>query len=470
MAREGNSVKVFGYVRVSTESQLENYSIDEQEKRIHSYCRAKGWQLLRIYTDGGYSGSNTDRPALRQLLAAIPKREAGAVVVYKLDRLSRSQKDTLYLIEDRMLSYGVDFISINENFDTSSPFGRAMIGILSVFAQLEKDQIAERFAMGRIGRSRAGYYHGGPTAPRGYRYEGGRLLLDEGQAIQVREIFRLFLDGRSIHKIERIMEKTYGGTWNAAGIRGILGNSVYTGKVKFAGVEYEGRHQPIVSREDFQKVRLLLDSFEKQTGETSAPKSPFRANTLLSGLLLCARCGARYAGSHGDYKCYSRAKGNRRYIKDPNCKNDNWPVPVLDALTVSLVRQILKSVVKALPQAAEGRFFVRWREEEKSVAARLEAIERQNGRLLDLYQTGSLPAQDLTERMQALARERAVLAGRLESTKALLQREKQSLTAASQNLWEHFDRSDLEAKRLLVHSLIESIVIDGKRLWVHWRV
>ena len=159
-----------------------------------------------------------------------------------------------------------------------------------------------------------------------------------------------------------------------------------------------------------------------------------------------------------------------RYIKDPNCKNDNWPVPVLDALAVSLVRQILKSVVKALPQAAEDRFFVRRREEEKGIAARLEAIERQNGRLLDLYQTGSLPAQDLTERMQALARERAVLAGRLESTKALLQREKQSLTAASQNLWEHFDRSDLEAKRLLIHSLIESIVIDGKSLWVHWRV
>ena len=107
----------------------------------------------------------------------IKQGKADAVVVYKLDRLSRSQKDTLNLIEDYMLAAGVDFISINENFDTSSPFGRAMIGILSVFAQLEKDQIAERFTMGRIGRSKAGYYHGGPYRSAGlpvYRRRANR--------------------------------------------------------------------------------------------------------------------------------------------------------------------------------------------------------------------------------------------------------------------------------------------------------
>lgn len=94
-----------------------------------------------------------------------------------------------------------------------------MIGILSVFAQLEKDQIAERFTMGRIGRSKAGYYHGGPTAPRGYRYIGGELIVDEFKASQVKEIFRLFLDGKSINGIARQMEQKYGGRWNAAGVR-----------------------------------------------------------------------------------------------------------------------------------------------------------------------------------------------------------------------------------------------------------
>ena len=132
---------VFGYVRVSTENQLENYSIDEQISRLNAYCTAKDMLLLKIYTDGGYSGGNTDRPALKQMLEDIKTVKVDAILVYKLDRLSRSQKDTLTLIEDSFLAHGVDFISINENFDTSTPFGRAMIGILSVFAQLEKDQI-----------------------------------------------------------------------------------------------------------------------------------------------------------------------------------------------------------------------------------------------------------------------------------------------------------------------------------------
>ena len=179
------NMPVFGYVRVSTDNQLDNYSIEEQTERIESYCKAKGWTLLHIYTDGGYSGGNTNRPALQKMLEAIRRGEASAVVVYKLDRLSRSQKDTLTLIEDSFLSHNTDFISINENFDTSTPFGRAMIGILSVFAQLEKDQITERFTMGRIGRSKAGYFHGGGNAPTGYDYRDGLLIVNEYEAMQI---------------------------------------------------------------------------------------------------------------------------------------------------------------------------------------------------------------------------------------------------------------------------------------------
>lgn len=460
-------MKVFGYARVSTENQLDNYSIDEQEARIRSYCRARGWQLLQIFTDGGYSGSNTDRPAMQRMLALIGAGQAEAVVACKLDRLSRSQKDTLYLIEDRLLAFGADFISIQENFDTSSPLGRAMIGILSVFAQLEKDQIAERFAMGRIGRGKAGYYHGGPTAPKGYRYEGGELIPDEGRAIQVREIFRLFLDGKSIHAIGRSMEQTYGGSWNAAGIRRILGNSVYTGKVKFAGAEYQGHHPPLVCREDFERAGQLLRAFSAQTQETSAPKSPFRAGTLLSGLLVCGRCGARYAGSHGFYKCYSRSKGNRRYVKDPNCKNESWPIPRLDALAVSFVQQMLENAARSIPPKESGRFFAGQKEEEKRAEDRLAQIRRQTRRLMDLYQEGTVPASLLSERVAALKKEQEALSGRLDR----IRRQNQpAAKSPGQRLWDHFAQSDLDAKRLLVHSLIEAIVLDGENICIRWRI
>ncbi len=132
------------YVRVSTDNQLENYSIEEQTDRLKSYCAAKDITITKFYTDGGYSGGNTNRPALQQMLADITAGNIDVVVVYKLDRLSRSQKDTLMLIEDKFIANSVNFISVNENFDTASPFGKAMIGMLSVFAQLEKDQITER--------------------------------------------------------------------------------------------------------------------------------------------------------------------------------------------------------------------------------------------------------------------------------------------------------------------------------------
>jgi len=95
---------VFGYVRVSTDQQLDNYSIEEQTQRIKAFCSAKGWTLLKVYTDGAYSGGTIQRPALTQMLQAIKQSHVDAVVVYKLDRLSRSQKDTLSIIEDHPLA------------------------------------------------------------------------------------------------------------------------------------------------------------------------------------------------------------------------------------------------------------------------------------------------------------------------------------------------------------------------------
>ena len=149
--------KVAIYVRVSTQEQaVEGYSISEQIDRLTKFCEAHSWKLYKVYTDPGFSGGNMNRPSLQKLFADCTQKRFDTVLVYKLDRLSRSQKDTLYIIEDLFLTNHVDFISMSENFDTSTPFGRAMIGILSVFAQLEREQIKERMAMGREGRAKQG--------------------------------------------------------------------------------------------------------------------------------------------------------------------------------------------------------------------------------------------------------------------------------------------------------------------------
>ena len=309
------------YVRVSTENQLDNYSIEEQTERLKAYCKAKDYSIYRFYTDGGYSGGNMNRPALQECLNDIRRGCIEAVVVYKLDRLSRSQKDTLSLIEDAFLANHVDFISVCENFDTTTPFGRAMIGILSVFAQLEKDQITERFTMGRIGRGRAGYFHGGGNAPKGYRYQDGALHIVPSEAAQVQRIFSLFLSGMSIHAIAKQMEEEFHNTlWNsAAKVSGCLKNSIYTGKVKFAGVEYPGRHKAIISEEIYAAANRLLQDADREHRKNSAQKTPFRAGYLLSGIVYCKRCGARYSAGHGCYRCYSRSKCAKKCIQDPAC-------------------------------------------------------------------------------------------------------------------------------------------------------
>ena len=460
---------VVGYARVSTENQLENYSIEEQTERLKAYCAAKGWSLRKLYVDGGYSGGNTNRPALQQMLAAIRAGGVDAVVVYKLDRLSRSQKDTLTLIEDELLAHGTDFVSINENFDTSTPFGRAMIGILSVFAQLEKDQITERFTMGRIGRSKAGYYHGGSHPPTGYDYKDGLLVVNEYEAMQVREIFSRFISGKSVNSISQYLSGRYATKWTPAKVLQILRNTVYIGKVHFRKVDYDGLHQPLVSTEDFQTAAALLDeSSARESKKTTAQKNPFRAGYLLSGLVFCGRCGARYSANHGYYKCYSRAKSSPQFVKDPNCKNDNWEIGKLDQLVQQEIRGIITQpdLLENITRTAAARHEAKI--DRPALQKRISEIDGQIAKLVDLYQVGSIPMETITQRINALSTERAQLQERLDAPDFVPSVER--FLEAVENYKAGFDTGDIDSQRMFIASLVERIIIDGQSVDIRWRL
>ena len=138
------------YIRVSTDFQAEEgYSIEAQKEQLTAYCVSKGIKNYDYYIDGGWSGSNIERPEMERLMKDVKDGKISHVIVYKLDRLSRSQKDTLYLIEDLFMPNNVDFVSLTELLDTSTPMGRAMIGILAAFAQLERENIKFRLNSGR---------------------------------------------------------------------------------------------------------------------------------------------------------------------------------------------------------------------------------------------------------------------------------------------------------------------------------
>lgn len=464
---EKQPVQAACYVRVSTENQLENYSIEEQTQRLQAYCSAKGWSIYKIYTDGGYSGGNLDRPALQEMLSELREEAFQVVVVYKLDRLSRSQKDTLTLIEDEFLAHQVDFVSVNENFDTTSPLGKAMIGILSVFAQLEKDQLTERFTMGRIGRSKAGYFHGSGLPPTGYQYVNGMLVVDEYKALQVREVFDRFLTGQSINAIQKRMAEKYGGWSCSPLVLNVLRNSVYIGKVKFAGQEYDGLHQPIIPSEVFAQAQQYLSSYQRDEQKNTAQKTPFRAGYLLSSRVYCKRCGARYNAVHGYYKCYSRSKTSKKYITDPHCKNKNWPIEELDALVIQELWGLVYDQEKLLeicrPVSDSCRI------NKKNVEKQLSSIENQLKRMIQLYSIGEIPLEQISGRVKKLQQEKDALTAVIQQQDDVSQGVENFLFAL-EKFRQRFSDGNLEEKRLLLGNVIQKIWVDGDIVEIQWRV
>lgn len=456
--------KVACYVRVSTENQIENYSIEEQTERLKAYCKARNWTIYKLYIDAGYSGGSTNRPALKQMIEDISQNLINMVVVYKLDRLSRSQKDTLTLIEDEFLAKSIDFVSISENFDTSTPFGRAMIGILSVFAQLEKDQITERFTMGRIGRAKSGYFHGGPTPPTGYDYIDGHLVINEYEAMQVREVFERFLKGQSIHSIRSYMSKHYTnkyGNWKSHTlVLNILRNSTYIGKVKFKGTVYEGNHKPIISEDAFYAAQRLLNSSERENKKTAVQKNPFRASNLLTGLLICGKCGAGFCGNHGFYTCYSRGKTDKKKIKDPNCKNKKWPIPQLDT--------VVKNEILSFDfdkSFFEDKINSNKNPNPDAIKHRIDEIDSQISRMIDLYSIGGIPLEQISSKIDILKKERTRISDKLKSESRIHLNKVKSIVS---NPGAVFKNAAPDEQRLFVRSLIDYITVNDDELDFQW--
>lgn len=320
------------YCRVSTDMQNEGYSIDAQKELLKTFCKLKEIDDYDYYVDGGFSGSNIKRPMLEKLISDCKSHRVNIVIVYKLDRLSRSQKDTLFLIEEIFIPNGVDFISISENFDTTSPFGKAMIGILSVFAQLERETIKERTRMGMRERLKKGYWPGGGNLPHGYDYDKTTgILVQNENAPVVKKMFELYLQGWSTEKIANYFGLKYDKI-----VMQILKGKINAGVIEYGGIEYPGLHQPIVSKDLFDEVNRLIDQRSKNNIR--------RSENLLTGLIYCGVCGAKmryqkWGNAGHKICCYSQQSSKSYMIKDPNCNNvKHWAYEIEDAVISQLLK------------------------------------------------------------------------------------------------------------------------------------
>lgn len=310
--------KVAVYVRVSTQEQAkEGFSIAAQKDKLTSYCIAKNWDIHNIYIDDGYTGTNLERPALKKLLKEL--NQVNIVLVYKLDRLSRSQKDVLHLVEDKFLKTQVDFVSLLESFDTTTPFGRAMVGILAVFAQLERDTIVERSKLGKERRAKEGKWRGGPV-PLGYNYINGELRVNEYEANIIRKIFNMYVNGAGMDSISKnLNEKGYRSKQNArfkaSKIKTYLTNPIYAGLTPYKDEIFQGNHKSIIDKETFELTKAIMT--ERKISYRKASDAP------LGGLLICGECGAkmfrRKVKNYYYYTCYSYHGSPSHMITNYNC-------------------------------------------------------------------------------------------------------------------------------------------------------
>ena len=459
------------YIRVSTlEQAQEGYSVGEQRERLIAYCKAQDWLIADIYVDGGYTGSNLNRPGIQKLMSETEKFDV--VLVYKLDRLSRSQRDTLYLIEEIFRPNKVDFVSMQESFDTSSPFGKAMIGLLAVFAQLEREQIKERTWMGRVARAKTGLHHGGGNIPIGYDYEDGKLIVNPYEAEQVRKIYEWYLSGSSLKAItDKLQDAGYTNKYSSynswSSVRNILENETYIGRLHFGDVVVDHAHEAIITEEQFNAAQILRGKRREQFGSHA-----FQSKHVLTGLLFCGHCGGRYylrnTGKYSYYACYSRTKQMKNMIKDPNCQNKIWRAqdlePIIEEKILALLRnpKIAEELAAGKPKAAAPV------NKYTDLESRLLEIDRQIGKLMELYQQDDIPPELLGEKINRLYGEKTALENSIapvEETNAMPLDLVAELITNAAEIW---DFADENQKRRILQSLISRIVLTDDQVDIEW--
>ncbi len=275
------------YVRVSTVRQVRkaDSSLETQRELLTAYAHQRGWSVVEVYEDAGLSAKDLDRPNLQRLLRDLEAGRFDVVPTYKYDRISRSTRDLLELIE-RFARAGVDFVSTTQQLDTSTPQGKFMLTILVGMAQFEREMTADRTRDKMYHRAAAGKWNGG-TVPFGYMVDKAKALVPHPRdAVQVQRAFELYRSHRSTLQVAKLLQAEFpkGRAWTTGNLAGVLRNRVYTGKLVYAGEIHEGQHEALVDAPTFEAVQEHLEQNRLNRGRQG------RATTHGLAVHRVARC------------------------------------------------------------------------------------------------------------------------------------------------------------------------------------
>jgi DNA invertase Pin-like site-specific DNA recombinase len=440
-----------------------------QAHHIQAWCRDHGYDLLDLYSDPGLSGARWQRPGLQRLLSRLPRsrgaglQPADALLVYRLDRLSRKPLH-LHLILERLEKAGLAFVSTSEpEFDTTRAMGRALLGMAATFAALQREVTGENVADARALKAARGNWFGRP--PLGYKSTGG-ILRPDHHAPAVRLAYRLYVRDRlPAYQVAKRISALVGRTIPTSKLTRLLSRPVYLGLIPHNGELYPGRHKPLVDKDTWDQAQRIIAS-RRRVGARSE-------GYLLSGILRCRHCSGPMAGHHSTSPALGREVGNYECSRSHTggCRG-SW-------LSVAKAHQILLNGIRDLSRRGADLGPITWAgpaddrsDEHRLLEADLSALAARRQRLLDLAGRAVISDADLKRGLAALDREgadrQATLAGISRSEPAI-----RPLRRLFRGLAELLESPDVppQRKKDLLADLFSALVIHPDRtlrLTIHY--
>jgi len=492
-------------IRVSSEEQVKGNSLDEQEKKGKQYIKLNDWSYYTTYRDEGIGGDTLERPGLQQMLKDAEAKKYDVLVVYKIDRLSRSLKNFIEITE-KLKSYGVEIKSVTEPFDTSNPIGKFMIQMIANFAEYERELIKERVYMGQLASMKNGRWKGSP--PYGYDLKDGKLVINSKEAEVVKRIFKLLIDKdpdqrMPLIKIQNIVNSWKVETklahskrkrssptfWDLAYIHQLLTNPVYTGftyigkytrnpnpmgrpkKILRPKSEWIPYHSPpIISKEDFEIAQMEL----KKNAEFALRKSNGQ-ETMINKILYCQSCGRKYSFYRSNkfkkpkiiYFCQGRKK-RKTDIRCPSKSIMAWRIedPLWEALQKMITHPSF--AYREIKRNLEKEFNIeKVKKDIKVKESLLNSLNAQYERLVDIYIKGGIDEEMYISKITSLKRQKETVTRELFELKQEILNEDQvkkrlqKLREAYDKMIKNIDNLTYEEKCKITKLLVQKVETDG---------
>lgn len=447
------------YIRVSTEEQVnEGYSISAQRERLKAFCVAQGWDDYKFYVDEGISGRNTKRPQFKKLMDDIKAGNIRVLLVYRLDRLTRSVRD-LHNILDKLDKYQCVFRSATEIYDTSSAMGRMFITIVAAIAEWESANLGERVSMGQLEKARQGEWSA--QAPYGfYKDENDKLKIDDVQIKAIRLMIQKVREGMSFRQLAIYMESTEhrpkrAYKWHIRTLMDLMQNPALYGAMYFKGNIYENTHKGIMTKDEFDTLQKMISS--RQNYKTRNVTSHF----VYQMKLVCPDCGNRCSSERSVWtRKTDKVTEERNVYRCQACALNQPGVTPFSVREMTLDAALIEymSSLILIPSKNQEETEV----ESEGLKQELRRIENQRGKYQRAWATDLITDEEFKIRMDESRMRMDELQIELKNSKSVDHDEVdvERYKEIAKNFSVNFENLNQEERRSFVQMFIESAQIE----------